>query len=55
MIKTVDGIPLSCIPVIWGNIIVARYIDQNIGCSEFSGNFATDLRRIRTEPTDCVV
>lgn len=51
----VDGIPLSCIPVICGYYTVARHIDQNSGCSEFSGNFATDLRRARIESTDFVV
>lgn len=55
MIEIVDGIPLSCIPVICGYYTVARHIDQNSGCSEFGGNFATDLRRARIELTDCVV
>lgn len=55
MIKIVDRIPLSCIPVMCGYYTVARHIDQNSGCSECGGNFATDLRRARIEPTDCVV
>jgi len=55
MKKRVGGIPLSYIPVVRRCYTIARHIDENPGCSEVGGNFATDLRRARTEPTDCMV
>lgn len=55
MNKRVGGIPLSNISVICGCYAVVRCIDQNPGCNEVDGNFATDLRRTVIEPTDCVM
>lgn len=52
MKRRVGGIPLSYIHLINWFYTVARHIDQNPGYSEVGGNFVTDPRRGRIEPTN---